>query len=82
VISIFLEDLLSKQGISVSALSRRSGVPYSTTHELVHGKKALEKAAAETVYRISRVLDVSMEELVIGALRDKAWNAKTKPTDK
>ena len=69
-----------KQGISVRALSRSADVPYSTMHELVHGKKALERAAAETVYRISCALGVSMEELVIEALKDKERNAKTKST--
>lgn len=63
------------------ALSRSTGVPYSTTHELVHGKKALEKAAALTVYRISCALGVSMEELVVEALKERDRNAETEPTD-
>ena len=77
MISIFLEDLLKKQGISVRALSKRADVPYTTMLELVRGKKALERAATETVYRISCVLDVTMEELVTGALRDREQKAKT-----
>ena len=71
MIPIYLEELLKKQGISVRTLSKRADVPYTTMLELVRGKKAVEKAASGTVYRIARVLDVSMEELVIGALRDR-----------
>ena len=78
---IFLEDLLKKQGISVRALSRSTGIPYTTTLELVRGKKALEKTAALTVYRISCAVDVSMEELVIEALKDKERKAETQSTD-
>ena len=71
MIPIYLEELLKKQGISVRTLAKRADVPYTTMLELVRGKKAVEKAASGTVYRIARVLDVSMEELVIGALRDR-----------
>lgn len=69
-----MEDLLKKQGLSVRALSIRADVPYTSMLELVRGKKAVEKAAAGTVYRIARVLGVSMEELVIGALDDRVRN--------
>lgn len=71
MIAIYLEDVLSRQGISVRELSMRADVPYTTMLELVRGKKAVEKAAAWTVYRIARVLDVTVEDMVLGALRDR-----------
>ncbi|MGN1084503.1 MAG: helix-turn-helix domain-containing protein [Lachnospiraceae bacterium] len=54
--------VVKKQGISVRTLAKRADVPYTTMLELVRGKKAVEKAVSGTVYRIARVLDVSMEE--------------------
>lgn len=71
MISIFLEDLLKKHGVSIRALSKRTGIPYSTMYELVHGKKALERAASETVLKISQALGVTMEEIVIGSMNDR-----------
>ena len=45
-------------------MSKESGIPYATLNDIVNGKARLEKCAAETIYKLAKVLDTSMEELL------------------
>ncbi|MCD8069517.1 MAG: helix-turn-helix transcriptional regulator [Lachnospiraceae bacterium] len=45
-------------------LARKSGVPYSTVSDIVNGKTRIETCSASVVYKISKTLDVTMEDLV------------------
>ncbi len=73
---MYLEELRLKQGISVRTLAKRAEVPYTTMLELVRGKKSVERAAAETVFRISNVLNVSMEEIIVESIRERERKEK------
>ena len=70
MVGIYLEKKLEERGISVYRFAKNVGIPYTTALELVRGKKAVEKAASHTVYKMSKVLGVTMEELVEAALID------------
>lgn len=70
VVGIYLEKKLEERGISVYRFAKNVGIPYTTALELVRGKKAVEKAASHTVYKMAKVLGVTMEELVEAALID------------
>ena len=59
------KDYITEQNKSVSDLSKESGLPYSTVSELVNGKKSLAKCSAETVYKLARALDTSVEGLLV-----------------
>ncbi len=59
-----LQEVLKKRGMSIYRLSKISGVPYATLNDICNGKTKLEKCSAETVYRICRALNISMEELL------------------
>ena len=59
-----LETRLQDKRLSVYQCGKQSGIPYTTVLELVRGKTRLEKCSAETVYKLSRVLGVAMEELI------------------
>ncbi len=61
---IMFEALLKEKNMSVYQCAKLSGIPYTTVSELVNGKTRLEKCTAETVYRLSKVLGVSMEDLL------------------
>lgn len=50
---------LNASGMSMYALSRRSGVPYTTINEICNNKNDINKCAAETVWRIATALSVS-----------------------
>ena len=57
-------DLLNKKNITAYRLSKESGVPYATISDLCCGKTKLEKCTAETVYRLAKALDMTMEEML------------------
>lgn len=49
-------------------LAKKSGVPQTTIIDICSNKAKIEKCSAATIYKISRVLDVSMESLVKEAI--------------
>ena len=60
-----LKDHIAEQNISISDLSKESGLPYTTVNEIVNGKKTLARCSAETVYRLARALDTTVEGLLM-----------------
>ncbi len=61
---MIINDLLSAKNISKYRLSKESAVPYTTINDLCNGKTQIEKCSAETVYKIAKVLNVSMEYIM------------------
>ena len=61
---MFLQELMEKKSITKYRLSKNSGIPYMTLNDILSGKTRLEKCSAETVYKLSRELDISMEDLL------------------
>ena len=59
-----IQDAMRQNHISMYRLSKASEVPYTTLNDIVSGKTRLEKCSAETVYRLCRSLNVSMEDLI------------------
>lgn len=61
---MYLNDLLTEKKISRYRLAKDSGVPQTTVVDICSGKARIEKCSAETLYRIAKALDVSMESLI------------------
>ena len=61
---MIISDIMKKQNISKYQLSKNSGVPYTTLSDIISGKSQLEKCSADTVYKLSRELNITMEELL------------------
>ena len=59
-----IHEVLQEKNMSIYRLARDSELPYATVNDICNGKAKLEKCSAETVYKIARALDVSMEELI------------------
>lgn len=59
-----LVTILKNKGISVYRCSKESNVPYTTLLDVVKGKTKIEKCTAETVYKLAKVLNIAMEELL------------------
>ncbi len=59
-----LEAILKEKNLTIYQCAKLSGIPYTTLSEIVRGKTKLQKCSAETVYRLSKVLNVSMEDLI------------------
>lgn len=59
-----IQDALQEKKMSIYRLAKESGVPYATLNDICNGKTRLEKCSAETIYRLARALNISMEELL------------------
>ena len=64
-----INELLKERNISKYRLWKESGVPQATISDICTGKTRIEKCSAETIYRISKVLDVPMESLIAPAVQ-------------
>ena len=63
-----IEKLLDQQGLTKYRLSKISGVPYATVNDICNGKVKVEKCSVETVYRLSRALNTTMETFIEDAV--------------
>lgn len=59
-----LKELLKEREISMYALAKKTGVPYTTVNRLVNNKLNIEDCNSKTVYELSKALGVKMEQLV------------------
>ena len=59
-----LKELLKSRNMSVYQCAKESKVPYTTVSDLVNGKTKIGRCSAETVYKLSKVFHVTMEELL------------------
>lgn len=63
--------ILKTRNISAYRLSKDSNVPYMTINDLINNKTSLTKCNAETVYKIAKVLNTSVEELLEPYMRNR-----------
>ena len=66
-----LEALLKEKKMTMYQCAKLSGIPYTTLSEVVRGKTRLAKCSAETVYKLSKVLNVTMEELMVDSIEPR-----------
>ena len=59
----YLSDKLNTLNMNLHTLSEVSGVAYSTIYNLFTGKKSISDAKTDSLYKIARVLGISMDEL-------------------
>ena len=59
-----IKKMLKENNMSIYKLSKLAKIPYGTCNDIVNGKTKLEKSSAETVYKIAKALNVSMEEII------------------
>ena len=61
---MIINEIMQAKDMTRYRLSKSSGVPYTTVNDICTGKAQLEKCSAETIYRIAKALEVSMESLL------------------
>lgn len=61
---MLINELMKKNNITKYRLSKISGIPYTTVTDICSGKARVEKCSAETVYKIAKALNTTMETLV------------------
>lgn len=64
---MIIDDLIAENGITKYRLAKLSGVPNATLSEICSGKTRIEKCSAETIYKLSKALGVTMEVLLTGS---------------
>lgn len=63
--------LLKEKGMTKYKLAKKSNLPHTTILDICNGKTELPKCNAETVYRVAKALDTTMEALVASALEPR-----------
>ena len=66
-----LNIIIKQSGMTKYKVAKLSGVPHTTLNDLCSGKSRIEKCSAETLYRIAKVLNVSMESLIETVIIEK-----------
>lgn len=56
--------ILDQQSMTKYRLAKESGIPHATISDICSGKAQIEKCSAETLYKIAKVLNVSIEDLI------------------
>lgn len=59
-----INELIRERNMTKYQLSKNSDVPYATLSDICSGKTSITKCSVETVYKLSRELNVTMEVLV------------------
>ena len=65
---MYINELLQQKNITKYKLSKISGVPFTTISEITTGKSKIKNCTAETLYKLAKALDVSMESLVANTM--------------
>ena len=71
-----INEILSNIGMTKYRLAKLSGIPNATLSELCSGKTSIEKCTSETLYKIAKALNVSMESLLQDTIQKKNYNEK------
>ena len=61
---MYLNDLLTEKKMTKYRLAKESGIPQTTITDICSRKARIEKCSVDTIYKIAKVLDVSMESLI------------------
>lgn len=61
---MMIEQLLAHKGMTKYRLAKNTGIPYMTVNDICSGKTKLFNCTAATVRRLSKALDVTMEDLM------------------
>ena len=67
---MLINEKLREQNMTMYRLSKESGVPQATINDICSGKAEIEKCTAGTLYRLARVLEVSIEDILESAEKE------------
>jgi len=66
-----INEIILRSGLSKYRIAKSSGVPYATLNDLCSGKTHIEKCSGETLYRLSKILQISIESLLESVMESK-----------
>lgn len=64
-----INSILRQNNMTKYRLAKLSGVAHTTLNNICSGQAKIEKCSAETLYKIAKVLDVSIEELIEDSIK-------------
>ena len=67
-----VNEILSQRGMTKYKLAKASGVPHTTINDICSGKTRIEKCSAETLFKLSKALGISMDALYEGSMKGGA----------
>lgn len=67
---MIIEELIKRNNITKYRLSVDAGIPHATLNDICSGKTSLLKYSSETVYKLAKVLGVTMEFLTESTIRE------------
>lgn len=70
--AMIIDDLLKDKKMSHYKLSKESGVPQTTIADICSGKAKMEKCSAITLYKLAKVLDVTVDQLLEADMNNKS----------
>jgi plasmid maintenance system antidote protein VapI len=68
---MYINDLLTQQGITKYKLAKSSGVPHTTVIDICSGKANIGNCSGVTIHKLAKALGVSMEALVADAMEHR-----------
>lgn len=71
VIKMTINEILAEKGMTKYKLAKLSGVPHATLNDICSGKTRIEKCSGETLYKLAKALDVSIEDLMKSEMTDR-----------
>jgi plasmid maintenance system antidote protein VapI len=66
-----LTEYMQKRNITKYRLSKDTGIPYTTLTDILSGKADIKKCSVETVYKLAKEFEVSMEDLIAPYLESR-----------
>lgn len=77
-----IQQLLKEKGLSKYSLSKLSSVPWSTLSDICSGKTDLNRCSVKTLSKLSKVLEISIEDIIKLEIGTKEDIDDGKPQDK
>ncbi|MGE4413036.1 MAG: transcriptional regulator [Candidatus Caldatribacteriota bacterium] len=77
-----IQEIIKEKGMSKYSLSKISGVPWSTLSDICSGKTDLNRCSVKTLSKLSKVLEIPIEEIMELEIEIKEDINDGKPKDK
>lgn len=77
-----IQEIIKEKGMSKYSLSKASGVPWSTLSDICSGKTDLNRCSVKTLSKLSKVLEIPIEEIMELEIEAKEDIYDGKPKDK
>jgi len=77
-----IQEIIKEKGMSKYSLSKISGVPWSTLSDICSGKTDLNRCSVKTLSKLSKVLEMPIEDIIELEIETKEDIDDGKPKDK